>query len=49
MKPKSFTRGNVIYKEGDRDVNSVYFITSGEFEVTKAIVREENAQLNENG
>jgi len=37
MKSVSFVRGRVIYREGDRQIDCVYFVTDGEFEVTKTI------------
>ena len=34
---QEFYRGQKIYSEGDDAVNNVYFITSGEFAVTKNV------------
>ena len=41
MKPVSYMRGRVIYREGDRQIDCVYFVTDGEFEVTKTIKSQE--------
>ena len=37
MEPHEFIRGQMIYKEGDTTVNGIYFITSGDFEVTTRV------------
>ena len=37
MEPNEFIRGQMIYKEGDTMVNGIYFITSGDFEVTTRV------------
>ena len=34
MRPKQFIRGQKVYSEGSSQVDGVYFITGGEFEVT---------------
>ena len=35
MRPKQFIRGQKVYCEGSSQVDGVYFITGGEFEVTQ--------------
>lgn len=37
MVPKTFARGNLVYKEGVSPVDGVYFIKSGDFEVTQQV------------
>ena len=49
MKKVQYTRGRTIYKEGDSQVESVYFITDGEFEVTKAIKADYQEHLDSKG
>ena len=33
MREVSFKRGHIIYKEGDKNVDAIYFIKEGEFSV----------------
>ena len=37
MDPKEFVRGQVVFKEGQTNIDGVYFVTGGEFEVTTRI------------
>ena len=39
MELKEFQRGQSVYKEGDPQINHVYFTINGEFEVTKSITK----------
>lgn len=40
FRPKKFSKGNVVYKEGD-PVNEVYFIHNGEFRLSKKLMNRE--------
>lgn len=49
LSKKEFHRGQVIYREGDSNVDYVYFITSGEFEVTKNVQKIDPGLTDDNG
>ena len=44
MKKADFKHGRKVYEEGVSTPDSVYFIISGEFAVTKAIKRDANGE-----
>jgi len=35
---REFKRGQVVFREGDSNVNGVYLISSGEFELSKRVM-----------
>ena len=37
MKSKKFLRGQKVYREGVSEIDGLYFITSGEFEITQSV------------
>ena len=42
MEERIFTRGQTVYLEGQSEVDGVYFITQGDFEVTQKIKIDDN-------
>ena len=40
MREVNFKRGHVIYREGDKNVDAIYFIREGEFSVKQDLNKE---------
>jgi len=37
---KEFKRGQVVYKENQKEIDGIYLISSGEFEISQTILKD---------